>query len=244
MRFALAALVLLTGCRAEPEQNSSVSACTLPEPQVLEQSGDPHGPNGKLLQVWEIADRSVLWSEASPSGAYQDFRNQVEARGIETDPVKLLEAAPSPNNRLVIAHASDWIKPAGCLEKLLTGYQHARIDTFAGPTEFASIVMRSPDRSRLRIYFYTINQDGIGRASPVTDPALRDRDAGWTMELILHPHTFHPGQPDLNGVVAPSIPDADLAFNLLDAGLKQAWVTNGIHTVRIPADAFGLFQRN
>jgi hypothetical protein len=103
--------------------------------------------------------------------------------------------------------------------------------------------MRSADNSRLRVYFYTINQDGIGRASPLTQPAERDRQAGWTMEIVLHSHVFHPGQPELDGLIAPSVADADLAFNLLDAGLKQAWITNGVHTVRIPADAFGLFER-
>lgn len=244
MRFVLAALVLLTGCQPGPDTNSSASACVLPKTaQVFEQSGDPHGPDGKLLQVWEMPDYPVLWSEASPAGAYQDFRRQIEAKAIEIDPVKLLKAAPTPNNRLVIEHADRWIGPAGCLEKLLTGYQHARVDTFVAPTEFARIVMRSPDNSRLRIYFYTINRDGIGRMSPLAQPADRDRQAGWTMEIVLHPHAFHPGQPELDGLIAPSVADADFAFNQLGAGLKQAWITNGVHTVRIPADAFGLFER-
>ena len=216
----------------------------LPETvEVLEESGNPHHADGSLLQVWEMPDSPGFWSEASPAGSYQDFRQQVEARDIETDPVELLKAAPTPNNRLVIEHADTWIKPAGCLEKLLTGYQHARIDTFASPTEFASVVMRSADKTSLRIYFYTINQDGIGRMSPLTQPADRDRHAGWTMEIVLHPHVFHPGRPELDGLIAPSVADADFAFNQLGAGLKQAWITNGIHTVRIPAVAFGLFQR-
>lgn len=212
---------------------------------MLEQSGDSHGPDGRLLQVWETADNPVLWSEASPAGAYQDFRRQVAVMGLETDPVALLNAAPAltPNNALVIENADTWITPANCLEKLLAGYQHARIDTFASPTEFASIVMRSPDRTRLRVYFYTINQDGIGRMTPLAQPAERDRQAGWTMELVLHSHVFHPGRPELDGLIAPSVPDAGLAFNMLGVGLKQAWITNGVHTVRIPAEAFVVFER-
>lgn len=241
MRFALAALVLLAGCQSVPDGENLV--CTLPMPTVLEQSGDPHGPDGRLLQVWEIADDPVLWSDASPSGPYAGFLAQVEARKLETDPVTLLQRSPTPNNLLVISRADDWVRPAGCLEKLLAGYQHGRMGVFDAPTEFASVVMRSPDKARLRIYYYTINQDGIGRASPFLDPAHEDGAKGWTMELVLHPHVFHPGQPELDGLVAPSVPDADLAYNLRASGLKQSWITNGIHTVKIPAEAFALLQR-
>jgi hypothetical protein len=237
----LSVIVLLAGCQSTPTGDNRV--CTLPAPTVLEQSGDPHGSDGRLLQVWDVPDDPVLWSDASPSGAYADFVAQVEQRKLETDPLTLLRRSPTPNNLLVVSRADDWIRPAGCLEKLMTGYQHARIGVFDAPTEFASVVMRSPDGARLRIYYYTINQDGIGRASPFLDPADVDAARGWTMELVLHPHVFHPGQPELDGLVGPSVPDADLAYNLLESGLKQSWITNGIHTVRIPAEAFGLFTR-
>lgn len=247
MRGMVLAFALLSACTQAPSQK--MAACTLPAPTILEQSGDPHGPDGRLLQVWEIADQPVLWSEASPAGAYAEFREAVRARGIETDAVALLKAAPTTdaelaaNNGLVIENAAAWIRPAGCFEKLLVGLQYERVDTFKAPTEFVSVVMRSPDRARLKIYFFTINQDGIGRMSPVTEPAARDRAAGWTMELVLHPHAFHPGQPALDGIVAPSVPDAGFAFNAGEDGLEQSWITNGVSTVRIPASAFGLFVR-
>lgn len=239
----LLAIALLAGCATPPDQGAE-GVCSLPaEPVVLEQSGDPHGPDGRLLQKWEIADDPVLWSEASPDGAYADFHAEVAARKIETNPITLLERSPTVNNALVVSRAGEWIRPAGCFEKLLTGFQHAWIGIFDAPTEFASIVMRSPDGARLRIYYLTINQDGIGRAGPLTNPAQADAADGWTMELVLHPHFFHPGQPELDGLIAPSVPDAHFAYNQRDVGLKQAWITNGVHTVRIPAEAFDLFQR-
>jgi hypothetical protein len=248
MRGILAGLLLvLAGCQATPP--AETVACALPAPTVIEQTGDPHGADGRLLQVWEIADAPVLWSEASPAGGYADFREQVRTKGIETDAVALLKAAPTTdaklaaNNMLVVTHAGEWVRPAGCFEKLMVGLQHERIDTFKAPTEFVSVVMRSPDKARLKIYFFTVNQDGIGRMSPVTNPAALDREAGWTMELVLHPHAFHPGQPALNGIVAPSVPDAGFNFNASEDGLQQSWITNGIDTVRIPAAAFALFER-
>lgn len=130
----------------------------------MESSGDPHAANGRLLQVWDVPNEPVLWSEATPeSPAYRDFLDKLARADTETDPLALLRASPHPNNALVIRNAADWIRPASCLEKLLVGEQHARMDTFATPTEFASLILRSPDSTRLRVYFYTINQDGIGR---------------------------------------------------------------------------------
>lgn len=245
MRAACLALLLLAGCTTSPAP--SLARCELTQaPVVLQSSGDPHGPDGKLLQVWTVANDPVLWSEASPvAGGYGDFLEKVKASEVETDPVKLLRASSAmKNNLVVIDHAEDWIHPAGCLEKLFVGLQHERIDTFKAPTEFASVVVQSPDAKQLKIYFYTVNQDGIGRASPFTEPSSKDVEQGWTMKLALHPHAFHPGDPMLNGPVAPSVPDAGLAYNLHEsAGLQESWITNGISTVRIPASAFGLFER-
>lgn len=246
MRAACLALALLAGCTTSPVP-SAPARCELTQPPVvLQSSGDPHGPDGKLLQVWTVPNDPALWSDASPtSGGYSDFLAKVKASGVETDPVRLLQASSAmKNNLIVIAQADKWIRPAGCLEKLLVGLQHERIDTFRSPTEFATAVTQSPDANQLKIYFYTINQDGIGRASPFTDPAGKDVAQGWTMKLVLHPHAFHPGNPPLNGPVAPSVADADLAFNLHEsAGLQASWITNGISTVRIPATAFGEFER-
>ena len=106
------------------------------------------------------------------------------------------------------------------------------------------MVLRSSAGARLRIYFYTVNQDGIGRVGPVSEPTLADVAQGWRVVLGMHTHAFHPGQPLLDGILAPSVPDADFNANFAEsAGMQAAWITNGIHTVRIPAEAFGLFRR-
>jgi hypothetical protein len=236
--------LLLAGCAHSQPADARQATCSLAAiPTVLLESGDENGPNGKLLQVWEAPNNPVLWSEATPRDrTYQDFLAKLDKTGIDTDPLAILAASPTHNNDLVASNASDWIQPAGCLEKFLTAHQHARMDTFAAPTEFASLVLRSPDETRLRVYYYTINQDGIGRATPITEPALADVRAGWRLAVALHNHAFHPGQPALNGIVAPSVPDADFNVNLAANGLEQAWITNGLHTVRIPASAFARFQ--
>lgn len=242
----LAALgcLAIAGCQTAPKAGS-LSTCTLSAPTILDQSGDPHSADGRLLQVWDVANDPVLWSSADPvSGAYADFRTKLARNGEITDPRKLLAGNPTPNNELVAANAASWIRPTGCFEKLMVGLQHERRDIFVAPTEFANIVLRSADGTRFRIYFFTINQDGIGRMSPLTEPAMADHAKGWTVVLTMHTHAFHPGNAQLNGIVSPSVPDAAFNYNFAqEAGMAEAWITNGVNTVRIPASEYGRFQR-
>lgn len=219
--------------------------CAFPKPaRVIEQSGDPHAKGGRLLQVWEMDDAPVWWSLTEPAG-YAAVRVRFAAHAGETNPVQLLGQVPWTNNRVVAAHAADWIRPINCLEMLLQQTQDARVPMTHTPTEFMSVVLRSPDDQRLRVYFYTINDSVIGRATPVSAPATADVRAGWKALGALHNHAFHPGQPELNGPVAPSKPDAEFNTNFAEsAGLAEAWITNGLDTARIPASAFGLFERD
>lgn len=212
-------------------------------PKVLMRQGDDHAPGAKLLRVWEMSDRPVLWSTADPVG-YGTFRAAVKRHVPDTDPARILAAAPSANNARVAASAAEWVRSARCLQKLLYQRQDQRMPTFTAPTEFAAFVLRSPDGKRLRIYSYTANLDGIGRMDPVSDPVARDHEAGWVVLAGLHNHAFHPGdRPDLNGVVAPSVPDAQFnaRFHTV-SGMREAWITNGLDTVEIPASAFGSFE--
>lgn len=234
---AVAALVVVgAACAAE--------VCAFPYPaRVMAQSSDPHAKGARLLQVWEMDDAPVWWSLAKPRG-YAAIEARIAARAGNTDPLHLLAQNPWANNRVVAAQAAEWVRPVNCLEMLLQQAQNDRIDMFEAPTEFAAMVLRSADKRRLRVYFYTINEDGIGRVSPLSEPAIADRQAGWTVLAAMHNHAFHPGQPELNGALAPSTADAQFNVNFAGTGVAEAWITNGLHTVRIPAAAFGLFERD
>lgn len=232
-----ALVVVAVGGRGQAREACAFDAA----PTVLSEQGDPHAKGGRLLQVWELRDRRVWWSKVAPAG-YADFRARVARHVPRHDPRRLLAGASDANNAVVLAAPRGWIRPATCLEMLLQQAQDRRIDTFVAPTEFVGFILRSPDGARLRVYFYTVNDDGIGRASPVTDPVKRDHAAGWTVLAGLHNHNFHPGQPELNGPLAPSGPDAQFNANFAEAaGMREAWVTNGIDSVHIPASAFGRF---
>jgi len=244
--LAVALLALPSAVLASP----SVCALTA-SPRVLASTGPKDAKGSQLLQVWEVPDAAVYWSDTAPdSNAYRDFMAGVERSVTVRDPVTLLQRSPAFGaplllryNQLVASRAADWIRPAGCLERLLMAVQHDRVDTFARPTEFAAFVLRSPDQTRLRVYYLTLNEDWIGRVTPITERVLEDHKAGWTVLIGLHNHNFHPGQPALDGVLAPSEADAQLARTLArEAGLEAAWITNGLHTSHIPAQAFDLFQ--
>ncbi len=221
------------------------TACAIDtQPTVLVEKGEPNAAGSRLLKVWEVENAPVLWSEAVPDEkAYSDFRAEIASRGIETDPVVLLKRSLTANNQIVIRNADQWIKPAGCLEMLMYGLQHARMNTFTSPTEFGTFVLRSADEQRLRIYFYTNNQDGLGNMDVVVAALQQDRQAGWNLLVALHSHVFHPGQPEIDGLLSPSEPDAGFHANIgASLMLREAWITNGIHTVRMPASSFGEFS--
>lgn len=238
-------LVALAASLVLGQAASAREVCAFPDPpKVLVSAGDPHARGSRLLQVWEFADGAVWWSSREPAG-YGAFRAEAAAKVGETAPLSLLRQAPNANNRLVAERAADWIAPINCLEMLLQQTQDRRIATFVQPTEFAAAVLRSADGRRLRVYFYTNNEDGIGKVGPLGDPVAQDAAAGWKVLALLHNHNFHVGQPALNGVLGPSTADAQFNVNFAArAGMAQAWITNGLHTARIPASAFGLFERD
>jgi hypothetical protein len=236
----------ITSCTRDDQPAASQIACGFESPaQVLFVSGDPHARGSQILQYWEFSEPEVLWSTQRPASAsYDSFRTKLRDSGVETDPLALLGRSPWPNNPIVADFASEWIRPIGCLEMLLIGEQNARMDLLETPTEFASFVLRSPDRSRIRVFYYSRNEDGIGNVSPIESGMASSLGDAWTLDMVLHNHTFHLGQADVNGVTAPSGADAQMQLNLARSeGLREAWITNGVDTVRIGASEFGRFHQ-
>jgi hypothetical protein len=219
--------------------------CKLPtEPTTLLSEGSAHDPDSRLLLLWDVDNPRTLWSQvAAPTRSYQRYMSQVRRMGFRTDPTAALRASPSVNNDIVLSEAADWIRPAGCLEKLLIGLQNDRISIQRDPTEFVSVVLNRPESERVRVYFYSVNRNGIGAMTPVTRLVDADLLDGWQVKFVLHNHAFHLSDPALNGILAPSIPDAHFNLNFAKSHrLLEARITNGINTVVIPATAFARFQ--
>jgi hypothetical protein len=246
-----ASIALGPGTLAQVE---AAQACALDAtPRVLASAGDAHTAGGRIFQVWELDDATVYWTNTVPTaGSYRGFDASLRASGVDVDPVSLLlrkaalpqtSAGDARNDSVVAREAAQWVHRISCLEMLLVGVQNDRIDLLRKPTEFTAFVLRSADGRRLRIYYYTGNEDGIGNVAAILAPAARDVEQGWTLVANLHNHNFRLGQADLNAVVSPSLSDAQLYRSLAaEYQLREAWITNGLHTARIPASAFGRLQ--
>lgn len=82
-----------------------------------------------------------------------------------------------------------------------------------------------------------------GFVAAILAPVAHDYQEGWIVMANLHNHNSRLGQTDPNAVVSPSLPDAQLMQRLAAKyQLREAWITNGLHTARIPASAFARLQ--
>jgi hypothetical protein len=230
-----------------PPTYAQTAICELPsKPNVLVKEGNDHLPDSRLLQFWDLHTPRSLWlTIGNQPRLYGRYLHQVRKIGFKTDPIAALRASPSINNDIVLRSSSDWIRPSNCLEKLLIGIQNSRVSIQRDPTEFVSIVLKRKSTERIRVYFYSVNRNGIGAMTPLTTLIDADMKQGWQVDFVLHNHAFHLSDPALNGILAPSVPDANFNSNFLKShGLRQARITNGIDTVEIPSAAFDDFQRD
>lgn len=225
--------------REELRSGHPGGVCAFETPQeILFERGGPHDPGSELHTMRLVEDLPTLWAAAPPQTLAR-FRTQLHGRRIQTESAVLLRQANTPNNALVLANLAAWVGPIRCMEALLFAAQDERIPILDASTEFVAFILRSPDGRTLKIYNYTRNLDGIGNVARMLGPIEMDVASGWTLEAALHNHNFHPNDSTLNGALAPSEPDASLMRNLAERfGLREAWITNGVDTARIPASAF------
>lgn len=239
--LVLAIVALASATRAEAKSNS----CRFQSaPIQVVREGGWSQPDSRLLMYWDVKQPQVLWSTTAPAPrSYRRYLSQVRTVGFETDPLAALRASPSVNNAIVLSASSEWIRPANCLEKLLIGLQNNRVNITRDPTEFVSVVLDRPDTERIRVYFYSVNRNGIGAMTPLTRLIDADVTQGWQVNFVLHNHAFHLADPALNGILAPSGPDAHFNLNFLAShGLRQARITNGLYSVEVPSNAFSRFD--
>lgn len=212
-------------------------------PIVLIETGDAGKPGSELLQVWTTRDLPKLWKAADGLPDQSAFAAKARAKLGNLDPVDLLRQNKTPNNVLVGSLIRRWVTPIRCIEWLQFEYQDARVSVLERPTEFLSYVLRSADGRMLKIIYYTKNEDGIGRFGPLSDALDAATSEGWQAIASLHSHNFHPSKPAMNGILAPSGPDSQLyKAQATRIGLEEAWITNGLHTFRMPARDFSMLS--
>jgi len=250
--LGLLAGAALTGCASTPR-------CALPEATALSSDGPPDAANSMRLARWDLDEGPVWWSETLPaSRPLEDYRRAVRAlapdlgqRALMRRSLPFHDPATQRSIRVALAEldASERpdrpVRPVQCLEAALLADQARRMDMVKAPTEVLAYILRSTDGRRLRVYAYTVNSAGIGRLGPLNDAVAPDLASGaWRFAVAFHNHNVFFDEPDLGGVVAPSVPDVQALTGLSDElGMAEAWITNGFDTGVWDAAALHRFAR-
>jgi hypothetical protein len=208
----------------------------------------------RVLQHWDVDD-SPRWSSGMmpDSPAFRRFIRYVRARmdvSALDRYIKPSASATGPderNTRLMLSEKIGDVAPIDCLEALLFSEQAMRHPMETRPTEFLALVLRRDERGkgRLRIWYFTVDQPGIGRPGPIVDAVTEDVKAGWKPVLNLHNHNFFfDKSPVVPGVPWPSANDAQVMKNLTFNGLPvpRTGVTNGFVTSHLKPQELQRFQ--
>lgn len=233
------------------EQNSSIhppgSCHFMSNPIILRD--EP----ASFLQFWIEENRPVFQEPVLPeSESLHQFRDQI-SQITDTNPLVILERQRSEvtggdavNVDLVLNGKAGAIREMSCLEGILFSHLTERSITqgksmYTDPTEFLSYGLTKGDS--LKIYFYTVDQPGIGGLSVFDDLLEQDRENGWIVSQNLHNHNFFPGAAMFLGGVVPGAGDVR-AFRSAARryGATKATITNGFHSIDMTSDDFMKFS--
>jgi hypothetical protein len=209
--------------------------------------------SSRLLQYWIVEDRPVFGSSAVPdSPALRAFRDEISGR-FDTDPRALLraqlrhvEGGDAANVRAVLDGEAGRIRPMRCLEALLLSAQAERTraqgtSMFERPTEFAAWILERD--GALKIWYFTVDQPGIGSLAPVHGMVAADEERGWRVRQLLHNHNFFPEEEGVLGGVVPSVSDVGYYRIVMDQyGAPLASITNGFDTLDLEAEDLEALQ--
>ncbi len=225
-----------------------MSLCSGPEPRPHVLVEDEH----LLLQRWELkASRDLFAPATELSPALEAYRREIRQRVGVTGPADLLRVqldedwlpeGDLKNVELALEGEAGRIRPIDRLEAFLLDIQLRRGDMIADPTEFFSLVLQRGEW--LKIYFYTLDQGGIGGVGRIHSLVEADMAAGFALERSIHNHNFFFGsEHGVLGGTVPSTADVWISRAQRDAfGLRTATITNGFDTIELDQADFDVFQ--
>jgi hypothetical protein len=246
MRYPMTLLMMIFfGWLAGQEQPPSL--LDLPA-TILAQDGPA------LFQYWEIAQDRTVWStESSAVPALQAYRDSLALTLGEEELLHILlfessQQHPPPlppdtldNYALVHTGRLGRIRSINWLEAELLNYQLSRYPLLGHPTEFHGFIAVHESLPRVRIYFAASDQPWPPKPGPIIPHLEQALTEGWRLRYHLHNHYDPPGEQYV-GALAPSLADAQYFKALRERfGLPHALITNGFHTVVLPADTFEQF---
>jgi len=204
---------------------------------------------GKILQYWDEANIPELWVPLkAPSKLLSAFRkaiNNSTSREIKTILKNQLPLEQSLEDRqnisLTLSGKAGTIRPINCFESLMLEQQLARKPMITEPTEFLAMVLSKG--SMLRIYFYSIDQPGIGNVDEIDKIVGQAVNDGFKVIFSLHNHNFFLKKANVQGGIAPSGNDVQVFRAQRESlGVEKALITNGFDTLVIDKDEFCIFK--
>jgi hypothetical protein len=207
---------------------------------------------------FDVDEKTLLSTEQPQDPTFLDYQRWVRSK-TEIDPFALLQrqrqifakayGAGSPTVTLfdkILDHEVGVVAPANCLSSLLLAVHNAKYPLRQQPTEFtAYIFKKSP---RVKVILALAAEPWMG-GPPMTGIEAESRELvaqGWQFEAALHNHPFDFDNPygDIAGTLIPSGPDIQFHLNLQDSmGLREGWITNGFHTIRLSGSDFQVLSR-
>ncbi|HYO51500.1 hypothetical protein [Archangium sp.] len=222
---------------------------------------------GELNELFELPDAPAWWAPAPMDLEREQYRAALVARLGGDQGLRqraLLErqnAGPSAravksgkreadNSDRVLDGSAGEMGPASCLEWRLFQRQAHRYPMLEHPTEFGAYILRG--HGRLRVYLSGGDSVGGQLRHEVSARVVADVANGFEPVAHLHNHPFmfdrKPGDRmyttedsvnDIGGALAPSLTDVQAYRNMRARfGLKGAWLTNGLDSIRYTAEDF------
>lgn len=212
--------------------------------------------------VFEVQNDPVLFSyQVVEDSLFQDWSKEIKAK-IDTDPFHILENeksfyVPFPLDyklfEQVIEHRLGKITSINCIESLFFSDQIKQfplsLKTLEVP-EMEVLFLKSADSKVIRIYYDSQGSvETVGANSFVEAHVAKDVRLGWRFFAHLHNHPFAFSgdyEGDHGGITLPSSSDSAMYFeSKKEYSLENAWITNGISTIRLKAEEFSkLSNRN
>ena len=208
-------------------------------------------------QIWVF--QGVMENEDSLAFQRGPHLRQMQEDAVATlpfvDPVRLIrrqkevfrQAGRSTDTfDLILSHSNQWIGPVSCWEASMFEFFGAQIEMpiFAAYREFGAYLLKKPQGSLVRLYVQMNHADAILPVSAQIEQRIHsDLGEGFQLESHLHNHPFRADwrRGDWGGTTVPSgekgrFGDFSAYERMVSLfQLKEARITNGIHTLRVSA---------
>jgi len=248
--IVLTSIYFLIGCQKK-NKASFLSLKTL-SPIVMESNG------AEIFQYWEFKNDDLLWNNNESELVNLKFYKDSLEKLLGKDSFKLLVQkvalqdisyqsintlnGDSINAQLIHSKAIGKIRPINFLEAQILDYQLSRYPLLSHPTEFHAFILNNESSNLVRIYFAASDQPWPPKPIVILAAIKNDLNKGWTLNYHLHNH-YEPKNNNYIGILAPSTTDAQYFLFLSEEyNLKNALITNGLHTVEIKSKEFQKFK--